>query len=115
MSNAAAFSGGYVANLGPSEEGFLMPAKQKVAPCQRSLHAGRNRIEFSSVLHGNKTFTAAGHPEQSIAVILVGSCVVGVNGDSSFEFPLGTRPVPIVVSQRGKQGDMGFGESVIHR
>jgi Rubredoxin-like zinc ribbon domain (DUF35_N) len=26
MSNAAAFSGGYVANLGPSEEGFLMPA-----------------------------------------------------------------------------------------
>ncbi|MGA2519914.1 MAG: zinc ribbon domain-containing protein [Acidimicrobiales bacterium] len=26
MSNAAAFSGGYVANLGPSEEGFLLPA-----------------------------------------------------------------------------------------
>jgi hypothetical protein len=26
MSNAAAFSGGYVANLGPSEDGFLMPA-----------------------------------------------------------------------------------------
>jgi hypothetical protein len=26
MSNAAAFSGGYVANLGPSEDGYLMPA-----------------------------------------------------------------------------------------
>ena len=26
MTNAAAFSGGYVANLGPSEDGFLMPA-----------------------------------------------------------------------------------------
>ena len=26
MTNAAAFSGGYVANLGPSEEGFLLPA-----------------------------------------------------------------------------------------
>lgn len=26
MSNAAAFSGGYVANLGPSEDGFLLPA-----------------------------------------------------------------------------------------
>ena len=26
MSNAAAFSGGYVANLGPSREGFLLPA-----------------------------------------------------------------------------------------
>jgi len=26
MTNAAAFSGGYVANLGPSEDGYLMPA-----------------------------------------------------------------------------------------
>ena len=26
MTNAAAFSGGYVANLGPSREGFLLPA-----------------------------------------------------------------------------------------
>jgi len=26
MTNAAAFSGGYVANLGPSEEGYLLPA-----------------------------------------------------------------------------------------
>ena len=26
MTNAAAFSGGYVANLGPSEDGFLLPA-----------------------------------------------------------------------------------------
>ena len=26
MSNAAAFSGGYVANLGPSVDGFLLPA-----------------------------------------------------------------------------------------
>ncbi|HUI03392.1 MAG TPA: OB-fold domain-containing protein [Acidimicrobiales bacterium] len=26
MTNAAAFSGGYVANLGPSKEGFLLPA-----------------------------------------------------------------------------------------
>ncbi len=29
MANAAAFSGGYVSNLGPSEEGFLLPAVDK--------------------------------------------------------------------------------------
>jgi len=29
MTNAAAFSGGYVANLGPSREGFLLPASDE--------------------------------------------------------------------------------------
>ena len=29
MTNAAAFSGGYVANLGPSEDGFLLPASDE--------------------------------------------------------------------------------------
>ena len=31
MANAAAFSGGYVANLGPSEDGFLLPAVDQEA------------------------------------------------------------------------------------
>ena len=94
-------------------DGCVMPAQQKVSPGQRSLHAGRNRIELRGVLHGDKAFFAASHPEQRVAVILVGDRVVGVNGDGSFEFPLGARPVPIVISERGEQRDVGLGEPVI--
>jgi uncharacterized OB-fold protein len=41
MSNAAAFSGGYAVNLGPSKEGFLLPAADaEAAPFWEAARAG---------------------------------------------------------------------------
>ena len=46
MTNAAAFSGGYVANLGPSVEGYLTPAvDEESAPFWGFAEAGELRIQ----------------------------------------------------------------------
>lgn len=46
MTNAAAFSGGYVANLGPSKEGFLLPAvDEEAAPFWQATKEGRLIIQ----------------------------------------------------------------------
>jgi uncharacterized protein len=42
VTNAAAFSGGYVANLGPSADGFLLPAvDEEAAPFWQAAEQGR--------------------------------------------------------------------------
>lgn len=46
MTNAAAFSGGYVANLGPSKEGFLLPAvDEEAVPFWQATKEGRLVIQ----------------------------------------------------------------------
>jgi uncharacterized OB-fold protein len=46
MSNAAAFSGGYVANRGPSREGFLLPAQdEETFPFWEGTRNGELRVQ----------------------------------------------------------------------
>ncbi|MGH9028347.1 MAG: Zn-ribbon domain-containing OB-fold protein [Acidimicrobiales bacterium] len=46
MSSAAAFSGGYVQNLGPSREGYLLPAQdEESAPFWEGAKAGELRVQ----------------------------------------------------------------------
>jgi len=87
-------------------------------PARSSFKAHENVIVGNTCLYGatsGKAFFAAAHAEKSVAIVLVGHSVVGINGDRGLELALGARPIPVVVGVDGEQGNVSFGERVIER